>query len=291
MSEKESNEFVPARPQPVSDVPIIGPGNRPVDSGALTFTKEEMEAFIAEEPEAAKWFRPWVGGPEFLRGNPRYFLYLKDATPEELAQLPKVSERIKQVEEFRSTSQFEDVAKMAGKPTVMIDENVPDRPYLIIPSIANERRSYVPLDILEPDTLAGTTLHVVPDASLYEFGVLGSNAHMAWMRAAADKVGADYRYAPEKVYNTFPWPEPTPEQRQKIEATAQNILDTRAKFPDKPLAVLYDDRHMPPELREAHEANDRAVMEAYGMDAERAQEADLLDLLRIRHRILTEEGQ
>lgn len=291
MSEQETKEFVPAREKPISGMPGIGPGNRPVDSGALTFTKEEMDAFLEEEPGSGKWFRPWIGGPEFLRGKPRYYLYLKDATPEELAQLPKSSERIRQVEEFRASSQFEDVAKMASKPALLVEENVPDGPFLVIPTIASERRSYVPLAVLEPGTLAGTTLYVLPDASLYELGVLSSNAHMAWMRAAADKVDSDYRYTPEKVYNTFPWPEPTPEQRQRIEETAQGILDTRAKFPDKSLAVLYDDRHMPQELREAHEANDRAVMEAYGMDAGRASEADLLDLLRIRNRKLAESGE
>lgn len=286
MSDTEKTEFVAAKGAPISSVPALITGSRPVDGGAYTFSKDEKDSFVAEEPESEKWFRPWIGGPELLRGNPRYYLYLEEATPEDLEKMPKSTERISQVEEFRRSSQHPDIAAMADRPAALVEHNMPDAPFLVIPTFASERRSYVPMSVLDPGTFAGTTLYVMPEASLYELGVLESAAHMAWMRATADKTGTDYQYSPERVYNTFPWPTPTPEQKKRIEETAQGILDTRAKFPDQMLGTLYDDRHMPDELRKAHEANDRAVMEAYGMDPDRAQEADVLDLLRIRNREL-----
>lgn len=269
---------------PISDVKPLRPGNRPVDGGAYTFSEEEMKAYLAEEPGAEKWFRPWIGGPELLRGKPRYFLYLKEARPEDLAELPLTHARVRQVEEFRAGSQFPEVMKMAQMATHMMEENVPDAPSLLLPALTSERRSYIPMTLAEPDVLAGTTLFVLPDAGLYELGVMESVMHMAWMRAMADKVREDYHYDPEKVYNTFVWPDVTPEQKKRIEETAQGILDARAEFPDKSLAVLYDDRNMPEALKEAHAANDRAVMEAYNMDPDRAGEEDIVDLLRIRSR-------
>lgn len=280
----DTKDFAEPRQKPLSDVPEMGKGNRPVDGGAYTFSREEMENFVSEEPGAEKWFRQWIGGPEFLRGNPRFYLYLKDATDEDLAELPKAKERVEQVAEFRGSSQNPEIAAMAGKPAELIEENIPDTPFVVVPTIVSERRSYAPMGIMEPGTLVGTTLYVVPDASLYELGVLESGAHMLWMREAAEKVREDYHYSPETVYNTFPWPTPTEEQKERVRQTAQGILDARAKFPDKSLAVLYDDKSMPPELRKAHEENDHAVMEAYGMDADRAADADVLDLLRIRSR-------
>ncbi|MBD5560477.1 MAG: class I SAM-dependent DNA methyltransferase [Clostridia bacterium] len=287
MSDNKAGEAARPQEQPISSVRPIRPGNRPVDGGAYTFTEAEKDAFVEQEPGAEKWFRKWIGGPELLRRNARHFLYLKDASPEDLKDLPLTRERVAQVEELRRTSQFPEITAMADRPLDLVEENIPEGAFVVIPSVASERRTYVPLEILEPGTLAGTTLFVVPDASLYEFGVLSSLAHMNWMRQTAEKAEEDYRYAPETVYNTFPWPEPTAEQKKRVEETAQAVLDARAKFPDKTLASLYDDRTMPSELREAHERNDRAVMEAYGMDADRAQEADLMDLLRIRNRELT----
>lgn len=269
---------------PISEVNRLEPGNRPVDGGAYTFSAEEKADFLGEEPGAEKWFRPWIGGPELLRGKPRYFLYLKDAAPEDLAQLPMTHERVRQVEEFRKSSQFPEVMKMAEHPTQLAAENVPESGFLVIPTITSERRSYIPMGLLEGGTLAGTTLYVLPEGGLYELGILESKMHMAWMRAMAEKVRQDYHYDPQKVYNTFAWPEITPEQKKRIEETAKGILDARALFPDKSLAVLYDDQHMPEELKQAHEANDRAVMEAYGMDPDRASEEDIIDLLRIRAR-------
>lgn len=275
------------RVHPISNVPAMQPGNRPVDGGAYTFSAEEKEDFLAQEPQAARWFRPWIGGPELLRGRPRYYLYLQDATSEDLEALPESSERVKLVEEFRRSSRFPEIVKLGEKPLSLAEESIQQSPYLVVPTIVSERRTYVPVGMLEPEALAGITLHIVPDATLYELGVLASSAHAAWMQATADKEEGDYRYVPAKVYNTFPWPEPTPEQKKRIEETAQGILDARALYPDKSLAVLSDEKSMPPELRKAHEENDRAVMEAYGMDAQRATTDDLLDLLRIRFRELT----
>lgn len=282
MSEERTDERVEPKSTPVNGAPLMGSGNKPIDGGAYTFSGDEMEEFLGKEPGAAKWFRKWIGGPEFLRGSARHFLYLKGITPEELSELPEAAERIRQVEEFRSTSKNPEVLALAERAAELAEENVPDGPFLVIPTIASDRRSYVPMGILDGGTLAGITLNVVPDAGLYELGVLESSPHMMWMRANAEKSGDDYKYDADRVYNTFPWPEPTEEQRAKIEQTAQGILDARAKLADRTLASLYDDRTMPEELLAAHRSNDAAVLEAYGL-SEDAPGEDVLALLRDRY--------
>ena len=172
--------------------------------------------------------------------------------------------RMEAVRKFRLASKSEGTRKLADTPTRFHVENMPKSDYMVIPEISSEKRRYVPMGFMTPDVICSNLVKIIPDATLYHFGVLTSNVHMAWMRAVCGRLKSDYRYSKDIVYNNFPWPSPSDEQKTKIEQTAQGILDARALYPDSSLADLYDELTMPPELRRAHQANDRAVMAAYG---------------------------
>ena len=256
--------FVGSRPVPLCDVPSIGIGNKPIDGGNYLFTKEQMEEFLKVEPKAFQYFKPWYGSEEFIHQTPRYCLWLGNCTPAELRQMPHCMKRIEAVRELRLASKSAGTRKLADRPTRFHVENMPTTNYIIVPSVSSERRRYVPMGFMASNVLASNLVLIIPEASLYHFGILESNVHMAWMRAVCGRLKSDYRYSKDIVYNNFPWPTPTDEQRAKIEQTAQQILDARAQYPDSSLADLYDELTMPVELRRAHQDNDRAVMQAYG---------------------------
>ena len=258
------NTFIESRSKPVSEVPGIGIGNKPIDGGNYLFTREERDAFIKKEPAAEKYFRTWYGSYEFINRCPRYCLWLGECSPTELRKMPECMKRVQAVRDFRLASKSAGTVKLAEKPTRFHVENMPKGTSILIPKVSSEKRKYVPMGFMTPDILCSDLVFLVPNASLFHFGVLTSNVHMAWMRAVCGRLEMRYRYSKDIVYNNFPWPEPTPEQRAKIEQTAQAILDARALYPDSSLADLYDELTMPPELRKAHQANDRAVMAAYG---------------------------
>lgn len=230
----------------------------------LFMGKEEMEDFIKKEPSSKKYFRPWYGSREFINQKPRYCLWLGECTPAELKAMPHCMERVKAVREYRLASPSAGTVKLADKPTRFHVENMPKGNYIVIPKVSSENRKYVPMGLMSPDMLCSDLVFIVPNATAYHLGVLTSNVHMAWVRAVCGRLKSDYRYSKDIVYNNFPWPAPTEQQKAKIEQTAQAILDARALYPDSSLADLYDDLTMPPELRKAHQANDRAVMDAYG---------------------------
>lgn len=259
-----ANVYVESRNKPICNIPEIGIGNKPIDGGYYLFEKEEMEQFIRKEPEAKKYFRPWYGSKEFINRSPRYCLWLGECSPNELRKLPLCMERIKAVREYRLSSPSKGTVKLAEKPTRFHVENMPKGQYIVIPEVSSQRRRYVPMGYMDSSVLCSNKVRLMPDADLYEFGILESNVHMAWMRVICGRLKSDYDYSIKIVYNNFPWPEPTAQQRQKIEQTAQAILDARALYPDSSLADLYDELTMPPELRKAHRLNDMAVMEAYG---------------------------
>ena len=256
--------FVGSRQQSICDIPSIGIGNKPIDGGNYLFTKDEMDDFVKAEPKSAQYFKPWYGAEEFIHQKPRYCLWLGDCTPAELRQMPHCLKRIDAVREMRLASSSAGTRKLADRPTRFHVENMPDTNFIIVPSVSSERRRYVPMGFMSPDVLASNLVLIIPDATLYHFGILESNVHMAWMRAVCGRLKSDYRYSKDVVYNNFPWPSPTDAQKAKIEQTAQAILDARALYPDSSLADLYDELTMPVELRKAHQQNDRAVMEAYG---------------------------
>ena len=259
------NVFVESRSKPICNVPEIGMGNQPIDNGQYLFEKEDMEAFIKKEPSAAAYFHPWYGAKEFISQKPRYCLWLGECSPAQLKQMPYCLERVRAVKEYRESSTRASTVKMAMKPTRFQTENMPKGNYIVIPKVSSENRKYVPMGLMSPDMLCSDLVFIVPNATAYHLGVLTSNVHMAWVRAVCGRLKSDYRYSKDIVYNNFPWPAPTKQQKAKIEQTAQAILDARALYPDSSLADLYDELTMPPELRKAHQANDRAVMDAFGV--------------------------
>ena len=256
--------FVESRAKPICDVSDIGIGNQPIDDGNYLFSKEEMEEFIKIEPKSQQYFRPWYGAQEFIHQKPRYCLWLGDCTPAELRSMPQCLKRVENVRNFRLSSKRTSTLKLADRPTRFQVENMPKSEYIIIPRVSSEKRLYVPMGYLQKESITSDSAHIIPNASLYHLGVLESVVHMAWMRVVCGRLESRYRYSKDIVYNNFPWPEVSEEQREQISATAQAILDARALYPDSSLADLYDELTMPPELRKAHQLNDRAVMAAYG---------------------------
>ncbi len=258
------NVFVESRTKPICEVPEFGIGNKPIDGGYYLFTKEEMDEFLDKQPDAYKWFKPWYGAQEFLDNKPRYCLWLKNCPPNELRKMPECMKRVEAVHNFRSLSKSAGTRKIADTPTRFHVENFPVTNYIVIPEISSEKRKYVPIGFMTPDVLCSNRVKISQNADLYHFGILTSNVHMAWMRAVCGRLETRYCYSINIVYNNFPWPNPTDEQKARIEQTAQAILDARALYPDCSLADLYDELTMPVELRKAHQANDKAVMQAYG---------------------------
>jgi hypothetical protein len=251
------------RGKPICAVPEIGIGNKPIDGGNYLFTTEERDSFIKQEPKSAAWFRRWLGSEEFINGKERWCLWVGECPPDQLRAMPLVLERVAAVKQFRLSSKSAPTRKLADTPTRFHVENMPDSNYLVIPEVSSERRRYVPLGFLGPETLASNKLRILPDATPYHFGTLSSMMHMAWMRQTTGRLKSDYQYSVSIVYNNFPWPDPTDAQKAAVESAAQGVLDARALFPASTLADLYDPRSMPPELVKAHHKLDLAVDAAY----------------------------
>ena len=281
------NVVIDSRTKPICSVPEIGIGNKPIDGGFYLFTEEEMIDFIKKEPASEKYFKKWLGSKEFINGFCRYCLWLGECSPKELRAMPECLKRVESVKQFRLSSSSAGTRKIADKPTRFHVENMPKTNYILVPKVSSERRNYIPIGFLTPDVLCSDLVFIIPNATLYHFGVLTSGVHMAWMRAVAGRLEMRYRYSKDIVYNNFPWCSPTAEQKAKIEQTAQAILDARAKYPDCSLADLYDETTMPPELRKAHNANDKAVMQAYGFKPDMP-ESDIVAELMKMYQKLTE---
>lgn len=256
--------FIESRKKPICDVPQIVKGSSPVDGGNLLLSESERDDLLSKDSDARKFIRRFYGAKEYLHNIPRYCLWLEGILPEELNKMPYVKERVTAVKKFRSESTKEATRKYAEYPLRFMELRQPDSDYILIPRHSSENRRYIPMGFLSSDDICGDANIMMPDATLYHFGVLMSNIHMAWTRAVCGRIKSDYRYSNDIVYNNFPWCNPTAEQRQKIEQTAQGILDARALYPNSSLADLYDEISMPPELRKAHTQNDKAVMQAYG---------------------------
>ncbi|MBE6933026.1 MAG: SAM-dependent DNA methyltransferase [Ruminococcaceae bacterium] len=255
--------FVESRKKPICNVPAITKGCQPTDGGNLIIEDSELSDFLAKEPKAKPYIKKLVGAREFINNQPRWCLWLVNVSPSELRKMPHVMERVEKVREMRLNSTDAGTRRLAETPTVFRETYNP-KSFVIVPSTTSERRRYVPLGFAGEDTISTNLNLIIPDANIYHFGVLTSNVHMAWMRAVCGRLEMRYRYSKDVVYNNFPWPTPTEAQRARIEQTAQAILDARALYPDCSLADLYDESTMPPELRKAHQQNDKAVMQAYG---------------------------
>ena len=258
------NVFIYSRSTSLCDVPVMGIGNKPIDGGNYLFTKEEKEEFVKREPLSAAYFHPWYGATEFIQQQPRYCLWLGDCSPREIKSMPLCYERVTNVRELRLASKSAGTRKLADTPTRFHVENMPEGTSIIVPRVSSEKRKYVPMGFISQGIFASDSVHLIPSATLYHFGVLESNVHMAWMRAVCGRLEMRYRYSKDIVYNNFPWPEATDEQRAEIAQAAQRILDARQLYPDSSLADLYDPTLMPHELLKAHRDNDRLVMRLYG---------------------------
>ena len=252
------------RNKPLCKVPEIITGNQATDDGNFYISEEEHDAFLANEPKAEKFIRVAYNGHGFINGKKQYCLWLVGASPAELKQMPHVMERISNIREYRLKSPKASTRNSANTPTLFTEIRQPESSYIVVPKVSSENRRYIPLGFLPPEVICNNTIKLIPNATAYQFGVLSSNVHNSWMRSVAGRMKSDYQYSNVIVYNNFPWPNPTDAQKAKIEKTAQAILDARALYPDCSLADLYDEVTMPPELRKAHQQNDRAVMEAYG---------------------------
>jgi len=257
--------FVESRKLPICKVPEMVTGNRPADGGHLIIEAEDYADFVKQEPASIPYIKKLLGAAEFINNKERWCLWLVGVSPSELRQMPLVMKRIQACKEDRENAPDEGRRRLALTPHLFREQLNPAT-YIIVPATSSERRRYIPMGFLNADTIPTNAVQLIPDATLYHFGILESNVHMAWTRAVCGRLKSDYRYSKDIVYNNFPWPNPTEEQKAKIEQTAQAILDARAKYPDSSLADLYDELTMPVELRKAHQDNDRAVMQAYGFN-------------------------
>lgn len=271
--------FIESRKKPLCDVPEMITGNRPADGGHLIIEEKELTHFLKAEPKAEKFIRPFMGSVEFINNKPRWCLWLVGAEPKELLAMPKIIERVQACKEDRLSSPDAGRRKLAETPTLFREQIEAPNDYLLIPKVSSENRRYIPIGFLNKEVIASDLVFMIPNGNLFNFGVLISNVHNAWMRAVAGRLEMRYRYSKDIVYNNFPWPLPTEVQKAKIEHTAQAILDARALYPSSSLADLYNETVMPPELRKAHQANDHAVWEAYGKQWDIASESDCVACL------------
>ena len=268
------NIFIDKRQKPISDVPQICLGGQPIDDGNLTLTEEEKKELLQKEPQAEPCLRFYMMGKDFIDRKPRYCLWLKGVEPSVIRKCPEVLKRIENVRTFRLGSNRASTLKAADTPMLFGAPFECTSDYVAIPKVSSENRRYIPMDYLSKDIIPGDKLFTMQGASLYHFGIMMSNVHMAWMRAICGRLKSDYSYSNTIVYNNFPWPTPAEAQKARIEQTAQAILDARAKYPDSSLADLYDELTMPSELRKAHQENDKAVMDAYGFNWRTMTESD-----------------
>lgn len=255
--------FIESRSKPLCDVPRMSRGNQPTDGGNLIIEASDYDAFVKKEPKALKYIKKLVGAKEYINNLPRYCLWLVGASPSELRQMPLVMERVSKCREMRLNSPDAGTRRLADTPALFRETNNPAT-FVVIPRVSSERREYVPIGFMTSDTIVTDSVHIIPNATLYHFGILTSSVHMAWMRTVCGRLKSDYRYSKDIVYNNFPWPAPTEAQREAVEAAAQAVLDARALYKDSSLADLYDTTTMPIELRRAHRRNDNAVLAAYG---------------------------
>ena len=285
--------FVMATKDSLCGMPKMNFGNQPRDGGFLVIKEDEYQEIIAKEPELKKWIHPYVGADEFIKGKKRWCLWLRHASPKDIMNSKILSEKVEAVRQFRLSSKAKTTNGYAKVPQLFAQITQPDdTDFLIIPSVSSERRRYVPIGFASSEIISSNAVQIIPNATLYHFGVLTSNVHMAWMRAVCGRLKSDYRYSKEIVYNTFPWPNPTDAQKTKIEQTAQAILDARAQYSDLSFADMYGEQmYLLPELLKAHQDNDRAVMRAYGFDIKTTTETSCVAELMKLYQKLVQESQ
>ena len=263
--------------EPFYDIPEMRKGSQPTDDGNLILSPEEKDELVSKNPAAEKWIRPFVGAREFIQNKKRFCLWLVDCPPNELRKMKLVYERVEAVKKFRAASKKAATRKDAATPWLFQEIRQPKTNYLLVPRHSSELREYIPIGYMNENFICGDANLMIPGAKFFHFGVLTSSVHMTWTRMVCGRLKSDYRYSADVVYNNFVWP---PFWR-KVERTAAEILSARKKFPDASFADLYDPLTMPKELRRAHEANDRAVMEAYDFSPNMTESELQIELMRI----------
>lgn len=277
--------FIESHSTPICDVPKMRFGSMPRDGGGFVLTPEEKKELEKKEPLASKWIHRYVGATEFLNNKDRYCLWLVGADPLEISKCPIVKKRIEYVRDFRASSKAAGTRKFAEAPTLFCQIAQPNSDYIIVPKTSSGKRRYIPMGFMSADVIASDLVFLIPDATIYEFGVLMSNIHNAWMRQVAGRLKSDYRYSKDIVYNDFAWPNASEEQKTAIRKTAQGILDARSLYPNSTLSSLYNPLTMPSELRKAHTANDIAVMKAYGFDTKMTEADCVTELMKMYQKL------
>ncbi len=256
--------FITKRTSPLCSVPKMFKGSQPTDGGNFLFTEEEKNEFLAKEPKASKYIKPLISAHEFINGEKRYCLWLIDAEPSELKQMPHLLNRIEGVRQMRLKSSKQATVKWASQPTLFTENRQPKDNYILIPSHSSENRNYIPIGFMTKDDILNNSCLSVPNATLFHFGIMTSLMHMAWVKSICGRLESRYRYSNEIVYTNYPWPDnPNEKQVKAIEKAAQKVLDARLEFPKSSLSDLYDPLTMPPVLIKAHNELDKAVDLAY----------------------------
>ena len=279
--------FIESNKHPLCNVPGMLTGNRPADGGHLIIEDSDYESFIKKEPSSKEFIKRLIGSAEFINNKKRWCLWLVGISPDKLRKMPEVLKRVEACRTDRINAPDEGRRKLADRPTQFREINNPDK-FVVVPATSSERRRYIPIGFMDSNTIVTNAVLMIPEATLFHFGILTSNVHMAWVRSVAGRLKSDYRYSKDIVYNNFPWPDISIEQQEKIALTAQAILDARSLYPDASLADFYDELTMPPELRKAHQNNDRAVMQAYGFPIKGFTESDCVAELMKMYQKLTE---
>lgn len=284
------NVFVESRKKPLCKVPDVVFGNMPNDGGYLSdYSTEAKNTIVSEYPESASLFKKFVGATEFIKNKDRWCLWLQGVSPAVIRKIPPILSAVENVRAMRESSNRAATRKLAETPMLFGEIRQPNSNYIIIPRHSSQNRKYIPIGFMSPDIICGDANLLLPQATLYHFGIMVSNVHNAWVHTVCGRIKSDFRYSVNMVYNNFPWPTPTDAQKAKIEQTAQAILDARALYPDASLADLYDELAMPPELRTAHQQNDRAVMQAYGFSVRDMTESSCVAALMKMYQQLTEQ--
>lgn len=284
--------FITKTNKPIfGDVPRVIKGFQPTDNGHLILEDDEKEKLLKEEPLAEKWIRPFIAAREFLRRKERWCLWLVNASPAEINKLPKIKERVYACKEWREQQKITgDAYKLRNTPALMRpNKRFKEESFVVIPGVSGEKRRYIPFGYVEKGSIPGNSIMLAIGANHYHFGIICSNVHMAWTRAVCGRLESRYRYSTDIVYNNFPWPSPSEEQKKKIEKTAKGILEARELYKDSSYDELYDPVLMPLELRKAHIANDKAVMAAYGFNTKMSEEECVSELMKMYKKLSDEK--
>jgi hypothetical protein len=284
------NVFLEKRQHPINEVPEIGIGNKPIDNGNFLFTEDQKNEFVAKEPLSAKYFKKFMGSDEFINRYCRWCLWLGDCPPQELHKMPEAIKRVDAVRKFRLASKSEPTKKLANTPTRFHVENMPNKQYLAIPRVSSHKRKYIPIAFLSPDILSSDSMLIMPEATTYHFGIMTSIVHMSWIRVVCGRLGLDYRYSKDIVYNNFPWPLVNENQRKAIALAAERVIQVRKLLQAHTgfsLAHLYDPTTMTKSLLKVHESLDRTVLKAYNFSSKDVSEPKIVARLMEIYQDLT----